>query len=120
MKPEQDWEELKIGSGPPPIKTEHGWLLIYHGVNKDLVYSAGAVILDLKNPFKVISRTKEPILQPEEPYERIGDVNNVVFPTGACIMDGKLFVYYGAADKVCCLATAELENLIDYILMDHS
>jgi predicted GH43/DUF377 family glycosyl hydrolase len=116
MKPEQDWEELKIGSGPPPIKTEHGWLLIYHGVNKDLVYSAGAVILDLKNPFKVISRTKEPILQPEEPYERIGDVNNVVFPTGACIIDDRLHVYYGGADKVCCLAVVELNAFLESIL----
>jgi len=116
MKPEQDWEELKIGSGPPPIKTEHGWLLIYHGVNKDLVYSAGAVILDLNNPFKVIARTKEPILQPEEPYERIGDVNNVVFPTGACIIDDRLHVYYGGADKVCCLAVVELNAFLESIL----
>jgi beta-1,2-mannobiose phosphorylase / 1,2-beta-oligomannan phosphorylase len=116
MKPEREWEELKIGSGPPPIKTKHGWLLIYHGVDKDLVYRAGAALLDLNNPVKVIARTKEPVLQPEEPYERIGDVNNVVFPTGACVIDGKLHVYYGGADKVCCLAIAELNTLLYYIL----
>jgi len=116
MKPEQDWEELKIGSGPPPIKTKHGWLLIYHGVDKDLVYRTGAALLDLNNPVKVIARTKEPVLQPQEPYERIGDVNNVVFPTGACVIDEKLHVYYGGADKVCCLAVVELNALLQYIL----
>jgi beta-1,2-mannobiose phosphorylase / 1,2-beta-oligomannan phosphorylase len=116
MKPEQDWEELKIGAGPPPIKTKHGWLLIYHGVDKDVVYRAGAALLDLNDPLKVIARTKQPILQPEEPYERIGDINNVVFPTGACVIDDKLHVYYGGADKVCCLAIVELSALLQYIL----
>ena len=116
MKPEQDWEELKVGSGPPPIKTEHGWLLIYHGVDKDLVYRAGAVLLDLNDPVKVIARTKKPVLQPEEPYERVGDVNNVVFPTGACVIDGRLHVYYGGADKVCCLAVVELNAFLEHIL----
>jgi predicted GH43/DUF377 family glycosyl hydrolase len=116
MKPEQDWEEIKVGSGPPPIKTKHGWLLIYHGVDKDLVYRTGAALLDLNNPVKVIARTKEPVLQPQEPYERIGDVNNVVFPTGACVIDDKLHVYYGGADKVCCLAIVELSALLQYIL----
>jgi predicted GH43/DUF377 family glycosyl hydrolase len=64
----------------------------------------------------VIARTKQPILQPEENYERIGDVNNVVFPTGACIINEKLHVYYGGADKVCCLAVVELDDLLQYIL----
>jgi predicted GH43/DUF377 family glycosyl hydrolase len=116
MKPEQGWEELKIGSGPPPIRTQHGWILIYHGVDKDLVYRAGVALLDLNNPVKVIARTKKPILEPEKPYERTGDVNNVVFPTGACIIDEKLHVYYGGADKVCCLATVELSDLLSHIL----
>jgi predicted GH43/DUF377 family glycosyl hydrolase len=116
MKPEQDWEQLKVGSGPPPIKTKHGWLLIYHGVDKDLVYRAGAALLDLNDPVKVIARTKKPVLQPEEPYERVGDVNNVVFPTGACVIDGRLHVYYGGADKVCCLAVVELNAFLEYIL----
>ena len=119
LKPEQDWEALKVGAGPPPIKTKYGWLLIYHGVDKDRFYRAGAALLDLNEPSKVIGRTKTPILEPKEPYEKNGDVNNVVFPTGACIIDGKLFVYYGAADKVCCLASAELESLLDFILQDN-
>ncbi|HKG87081.1 MAG TPA: hypothetical protein VKA95_02055, partial [Nitrososphaeraceae archaeon] len=67
-------------------------------------------------PSKVLGRTKKPILEPEATYERHGDVDNVVFPTGACVIDGKLFVYYGGADKVCCLATADLNELVDCIL----
>ena len=96
IKPDQRWEMLKVGAGPPPVKTKHGWLLIYHGVNESHVYRAGAALLDLNDPSKVLGRTKRPILEPKEPYEKYGDVNNVVFPTGACIMDGKLLVYYGA------------------------
>jgi beta-1,2-mannobiose phosphorylase / 1,2-beta-oligomannan phosphorylase len=119
IKPEQQWEMLKVGAGPPPIKTKEGWLLIYHGVDSDHVYAAGAALLDLKDPTKVIARTKKPVLEPNEPYEKNGDVNNVVFPTAAYVMDEKLFVYYGAADKVCCLATVDLENFLDYILKDY-
>lgn len=119
IKPEQQWEMLKVGAGPPPIKTKEGWLLIYHGVDRDHVYAAGAALLDLKDPTKVIARTKKPVLEPNEPYEKNGDVNNVVFPTAAYVMDGKLFVYYGAADKVCCLATIDLENFLDHILKDY-
>jgi predicted GH43/DUF377 family glycosyl hydrolase len=70
LKPEQKWESLKVGAGTPPIKTKHGWLVIYHGVSNDRVYSAGAAILDLKEPGKVVGRTKKPILEPEETYER--------------------------------------------------
>lgn len=117
LRPEEDWEELKVGAGPPPIKTRAGWLVIYHGVSREKVYSAGAALLDLHDPSKIIGRTKTPILEPKEPYEKLGDVNNVVFPTGACIVDNdKLFVYYGAADKVCCLATTDLNYLLDHIL----
>jgi predicted GH43/DUF377 family glycosyl hydrolase len=117
LKPEEDWEELKVGAGPPPIKTTTGWLVIYHGVSRDKVYRAGAALLDLHDPSKIIGRTKTPILEPKEPYEKFGDINNVVFPTGACVVDNdKLFVYYGSADRVCCLATADLNYLLDQIL----
>lgn len=117
LKPEEDWEELKVGAGPPPIKTRTGWLVIYHGVSRDKVYRAGAALLDLHDPSKIIGRTKTPILEPKEPYEKFGDVSSVVFPTGACVVDNdKLFVYYGGADRVCCLATADLNYLLDQIL----
>ena len=118
LKPEQDWEELKIGAGPSPIKTKEGWLLIYHGVNKDKIYRVGAAILDLKDPRKVIARTKTPLLEPIEKYEKIGDVNNVVFPTGIAVLNKKLLLYYGAADKVCCIASASIDELIEYIMKD--
>ena len=118
IKPEQTWEALKIGAGVPPLKTKEGWLVIYHGVNAEHVYSAGAVLLDIKEPSKILGRTKSPLLTPEKHYELEGDVNNVVFPTGACILDNRLFVYYGAADKRCCLATIDLQKILDYLLSD--
>jgi predicted GH43/DUF377 family glycosyl hydrolase len=118
LKPEQDWENLKVGAGPSPIKTKEGWLLIYHGVSADKVYRAGAALLDLDDPRKVIARTRQPILEPEEDYEKIGDVNNVVFPTGTVLIDKKIFLYYGAADRVCCVASASLDELIEQILKD--
>ncbi|MDQ4013991.1 MAG: glycosidase, partial [Thermoproteota archaeon] len=109
---------LKVGAGIPPIKTKKGWLVIYHGVSRDKVYSAGAALLDLARPSRIVGRTRSPILEPEEPYERFGDVNNVVFPTGACVVNKELYVYYGGADKVCCLATANLDALVEHILKE--
>lgn len=116
MKPKQRWESAKIGSGPPPIKTREGWLLIYHGVDENSVYRAGAALLDLKDPSKIKSRSPYPILEPEKGYEKVGDVPNVVFPEGAVVIDDELFVYYGGADKVCCVATAHLDELLGYLL----
>jgi predicted GH43/DUF377 family glycosyl hydrolase len=116
LRPEQDWEAAKVGAGPPPIRTKRGWLVIYHGVSKSKVYRAGAAVLDLNEPNRVLARCKYPILEPETEYERTGDVNNVVFPSGACVIDGKLFLYYGGADRVCCLATANLDSLVNYVL----
>jgi len=116
MEPEEEWEASKIGAGPPPIETEEGWLLIYHGVDENNVYRAGAALLDPREPWKVIARTREPILEPEEEYEREGDVPNVVFPEGAVVLDGELLVFYGAADKVCCVASATLNEILDALM----
>ena len=113
MKPKWKWEERKVGIGPPPIRTDAGWLVIYHGVDSNTVYRAGAALLDLENPRRVIARTPEPILEPEEPYEKVGVVPNVVFPEGAVVTDGQLRVYYGGADRVCCLATVPLKLLME-------
>ncbi len=113
MYREFDWEAKKIGVGPPPIHTEAGWLLIYHGVDKKSVYRAGAALLDEKNPGKLIARLPYPILEPERDYERFGDVDMVVFPQGAVVFDGELQVYYGGADKVVGLATCRLSDLIN-------
>jgi len=115
MEPEQPWEGKKIGAGPPPIKTKAGWLLIYHGVDSGHVYRAGVALLDLKEPWRVLGRAMEPIMEPEERYEREGDVPNVVFPEGALVMGDELLVFYGAADKVCCVASARLDELIEQL-----
>jgi len=80
------------------------------------VYRAGAALLDPEEPWKVIARTPEPILEPEEEYERVGDVPDVVFPEGAIILGDELFVFYGAADKVCCVASVHLEEFVDHLL----
>jgi len=116
MSPREEWESSKIGPGPSPIKTERGWLLIYHGVDRDHVYRAGAALLDLREPWRVIARTKEPILEPEEPYEVEGDVPKVVFPEGAVVIGERLLVFYGGADKVCCAASIHLGRLIEGLL----
>jgi len=116
MKPEQDWEYRKIGAGPPPIKTDKGWLLIYHGVDENEVYRAGAALLDLREPWKVVARLPEPILEPEEDYEKVGDVPNVVFPEGAVLVEDELIVFYGAADKYCCAASINIGDLLDEML----
>ena len=115
LKREFPWEAKKIGAGPPPVKTKEGWLLIYHGVDNDHVYRTGVALLDLDDPVKVIVRSPLPILEPEEDYEKYGDVPNVVFPEGAIVLDDTLFVYYGAADKVCALATVNVDDILDFL-----
>ncbi len=113
LRPAQNWETRKIGTGPPPIRTEAGWLLVYHGVDKNSAYRAGAALLDEKNPRKVIARLPYPILEPEREYEKVGDVNNVVFPQGMVQFDDDLHIYYGGADKVVGLAKGKLSRLLD-------
>jgi len=109
------WDEDRIGGGPPPIKTDHGWLLIYHSIDKHHVYRAGVALLDLNDPQKILARTCVPLLEPEEDYEKHGDIPSVVFPEGAVIRDGELFLYYGAADKTCCLATCQMDELMEFL-----
>lgn len=94
------WESEKIGIAGPPHRTKNGWLLFYHGVDKKKVYRLGVVLLDLKNPEKVLVRQKEPILSPELSWELKGAVPNVVFSCGSIKMNGQYLVYYGGADKV--------------------
>lgn len=115
------WDSYKIGLNPPPIKTDHGWLLIYHGsknTSSGRIYRLGLALLDLKNPLKVLRRSREWILSPEQTYERVGDVDNVVFPCGL-VWDKKTDdarLYYGAADTTVCLATAKMKDVLDYLL----
>jgi predicted GH43/DUF377 family glycosyl hydrolase len=107
------WESMKIGAGPPPFKTEAGWVLLYHGVDSDKVYRAGIALLDLKNPFKIVARLPYPVLEPETQYEKFGDVNNVVFPEGISVFDDNFLVFYGAADKVIGVATGKISDLLE-------
>ncbi len=107
------WDSKKIGVGAPPIKTSKGWLLIYHGVGeKDGHYKIGAMLLDVKNPAKVIARAKMPILEPEEDYERNGWKSGVVYPCGAVILKKRLLVYYGSADTYVSAASANLDKFL--------
>lgn len=119
------WDEL-IGAGPPPLRTRHGWLLVYHGVATHLnagIYQAGVALLDLDDPSKVIARGSQNVLEPREAYELTGQVPNVVFPSGLTVDrstpdgtatdDATVFLYYGAADTVVGLATATVAELID-------
>jgi len=121
MKPIQyHWDEMKIGPGAPPIKTSRGWLNIYHGVFPTMdgcVYRLGVALHDLKDPSKIIAVGDEWILQPEEVYEITGYVHNVVFTCGAIPEeDGTVKIYWGGADKVMCVGTAVIEDLVDHCL----
>lgn len=118
MRPQFRWEARKIGAGPTPIETSEGWLLIYHGVDEHHVYRMGLALLDLDDPSKVIARSSRPVLSPERQYERIGDVNNVVFPEGAVVIDDVLHMYYGAADKVIGYASASMSDVLLYLKRD--
>lgn len=114
------WDAGKIGLGPPPLETPDGWLLCYHGVHTTVagpIYRVGLALLDVDDPRVVLRRTDEWVLAPTAPYERAGDINKVVFPTG-WVLDGAsdtLSVYYGAADSAVALATARLRDVLDHM-----
>ncbi|MCW4004505.1 MAG: glycosidase [Candidatus Bathyarchaeota archaeon] len=109
------WDNWKIGIAGPPMKITEGWLIIYHGVSVDRMYFLGFALLDAEHPEHVLFRSKEYLLSPKEDYERFGKVPNVVFSTGNIIIDDKLFVYYGGADSVLCVATIGLDKLLSQI-----
>jgi beta-1,4-mannooligosaccharide/beta-1,4-mannosyl-N-acetylglucosamine phosphorylase len=116
----QWWQRTKIGAGPIPIETDEGWLMIYHGVMdtcNGFVYSMGAALLDLDEPWRVRYRTNQHILTPEQDYEVSGHVPNVVFPCAALMDENRdrLAIYYGAADTSCCVAYARLDELVSFV-----
>jgi predicted GH43/DUF377 family glycosyl hydrolase len=115
------WDGLRVGAGLPPIETEEGWLVIYHGVKEALsrpLYRLGAALLDLEDPHRMIARARRWMLAPREPYEQVGDAPNVVFPCGGFVRDQTLWVYYGAADSCICLATAPLEDVLELVMAE--
>ena len=108
------WDSGKVGAGPPPLETNHGWFLIYHGVmqiGEDWEYRFGIAMLDRDNPSDVIGRWPEWVFGPREPYELRGHKPGIVFPTGLVVKDDVMFVYYGAADTCVGLATAKISML---------
>lgn len=114
------WQVTKIGAGPIPIETSEGWLLIYHGVLTScngFVYSFGAALLDLDEPWKVLYRGEPYLLAPQAPYEHTGDVPNVAFPCAALTdsATGRMAIYYGGADTVVCLAHAYMDEIIAFV-----
>jgi len=114
------WQHLKIGAGPIPIETSEGWLMIYHGVLNTcngFVYSFGAALLDLEQPSKVLYRAEPYMLTPEEDYETVGFVQNVAFPCSALVDtdDGRIAIYYGAADTYIAVAFGYIDEIIDFI-----
>ena len=112
-EPMYDWEGGKIGAGAPPVATEKGWILLYHGVDEKDVYRVGAMLLDRDDPTRVLARTSEPILEPTEYYEKFGLViPNVVFPTACVEKDGLLYIYYGCCDTSIALATVRVDELL--------
>jgi len=121
FRPRKDkWDSRKIGICFAPLETEKGWLLFYHGISNDFYYRVGLALLDLNNPLRVIARSSYSVLEPEEDYEKEGHVANVVFPCGAVVVQDTLFVYYGGADKVVGVATANINDLVESVLLGAS
>ena len=120
MRPVSSWESTKIGAGPVPVETDEGWLLIYHGVLTSCngyVYSMGAALLDIDEPWHVKHRTRPYLMNPRESYECVGDVPNVVFPC-AMLTDaptGRMTIYYGCADTVVGMAFTQVDELVRFI-----
>ena len=107
------WDSWRIGGGAVPIRTERGWLEIYHGADHTQRYCLGTMLADLEHPEKVTARSSQPILSAEAPYEREGFFGNAVFTCGAVAEpDGRVMIYYGAADA----RVAGVETTIDDLL----
>lgn len=117
IKPRADkWDNTKIGISAPPIKLKEGWLLIYHGVSDPgHIYKVGALLLDLKDPTKVLGRTNIPLFEPEMDYELYGDVPNVVFPCGAIMLKDEIYLYYGCADSVVGVARMKVKDILSQL-----
>jgi predicted GH43/DUF377 family glycosyl hydrolase len=109
----ESWDEIKIGAGAAPVRIDQGWLEIYHGVDRDNRYCLGAVLLDSREPWNVVARAESPIFEPQADYECKGFFGNVVFSCGLLCEDGRLRIYYGAADTALCYAELSLDETIE-------
>jgi beta-1,2-mannobiose phosphorylase / 1,2-beta-oligomannan phosphorylase len=106
------WDSARVGAGGAPIRTEKGWLEIYHGANADHRYCLGALLLDINNPSRVISRSLQPIMEPVQLYEQTGFFGNVVFTNGHYVKGDNIFMYYGASDEVICGARLSVSDIL--------
>ena len=109
------WDSKKVGINGPPILTDYGWLLFYHGINEKHYYCMGAVLLDREDPTTVIGRTNAPIMEPVEDYEKEGWIHNVIFSCGQIVRDDTIYLYYGGADTVVGVATLSMSELLKNI-----
>jgi beta-1,2-mannobiose phosphorylase / 1,2-beta-oligomannan phosphorylase len=107
------WDAARVGAGAAPIKTSEGWLEIYHGADFNHRYCLGAVLLDLKDPSRVLARSDEPLFEPEAHYEKTGFFGNVVFTNGHLVQGDTITLYYGASDEVICGATLSIQKILD-------
>lgn len=117
--PNVAWQEHKVGGSTPPIKTDQGWLFMFHavqGTGKNRYYRQGLMMLDLEDPRKIIARSPEFVLEPTEPFEKEGVEPNVVFAVGNVVIGDTMFVYYGGADKAIGVATAKLKDVVDHVM----
>lgn len=111
------WDNLKIGMAAPPIVTEKGFLLFYHALcDPGFSYKIGAMLLSFDDPHKILARSSRPLLEPEMPFEKDGQIPNAVFSCGAVVKEGLVFLYYGGADTVTCVATVKLSSLLDMLI----
>ena len=115
------WDSRKVAAGPPPMRTKDGWLFIYHAIDDkdEFRYKMGAMLLDIKYPPRVLARTTLPILEPLAWYENEGLKSGVIYPCGAVILKDELFVYYGGADMVVCVATAKMNEFMSQLSYEH-
>jgi len=107
------WDQIRVGSSAAPFKIEQGWLEIYHGVDRDNRYCLGAVLLDADRPWKVIARAEKPTFEPQADYETRGFYGNVIFTCGLLYEEGKLKIYYGAADTAICFAEMPVNDVLE-------
>ena len=124
IQPEFKWEDNRIGGATPPVRTDRGWLVLYHGVEntnpatRSVIYRVGAMMLDLDDPRRVIARAPKFVMEPEAYYEKFGlFIPNVIFPTGNVVEDDLLWIYYGCCDTAIGLATVPLDELVDHIFV---
>jgi predicted GH43/DUF377 family glycosyl hydrolase/glycosyltransferase involved in cell wall biosynthesis len=107
------WDEMRIGASLVPIRIDRGWLAVYHGADRANRYAVGALLVDADDPSKVVARSTRPLMVPDQPYERTGFLHDVVFPSGHVELgDGRIRIYYGAADSVVCGADVAINDIL--------